>query len=313
MHANLTPVADRILQPLPRRSCKWTLRSRTLVADERTLIMGVVNITPDSFSDGGRYFSSEDAIAQGLKLLEEGADILDLGAESTRPKAQAGNPATASVSAQQEQDRLLPVIVGLLHERPDAILSADTYKSETARAALRAGAEIINDVSGFAWDPQMAEVCAHAHCGVVLMHTRGTPETWLHQNRQSGQELIAMVQAGLAKSLRIAEAAGIAPERIVLDPGYGFGKRGEENYELLAHQQELLALGRPLLAGLSRKSFLGKTAANRGAAISLEMLETAGAAAVVAAILQGASIVRVHSVQHAVAAAAIADAMLAAR
>lgn len=299
--------------PKARKAASWQLHSRSLELASRTLIMGIVNITADSFSDGGRYLNPEAAIAYGLQLLEEGTDILDLGAESTRPGIRAGDPATASVSTAQEQERLLPVIEGLLRARPDAVLSVDTYKSQTARAALQAGAAIINDVSGFAWDAHMAQVCEEARCGVVLMHTRGTPQAWHEQSRQSGSELLSMVRSGLAASLRIAEAAGIAPERIVLDPGYGFGKRGEENYALLGRQHELVALGRPLLAGLSRKSFLGKTASSRGVAASQEMLETASAAAVAAAILQGASIVRVHSVRHAVSAAAIADAIIAAR
>jgi dihydropteroate synthase len=293
-----------------RTSHAWRLRTRTLALGPRTAIMGIVNITADSFSDGGQYLAPEEAIAHGLRLLDEGAELLDLGAESTRPGAQAGDPATAAIPAEQEQARLLPVIEGILRARPDTILSIDTYKATTARAALRAGAEIINDVSGFTWDPAMASACAQAGCGIIAMHTRGTPVEWPHQYRQSGPELIAMVAAGLVESLRLAQAAGIASEHIVLDPGYGFGKRGDENYALLARQHELLALGRPLLAGLSRKSFLGKTATARGAPATPESLETASAAALVAAILHGASIVRVHSVSQAVAASAIADALL---
>lgn len=277
--------------------------------------MGVVNITADSFSDGNQYLAPEQAIAHGLQLLDEGADILDLGAESTRPGAHAGNPKDAAVTSQEEQDRLLPVIEGLLQARPDAMLSVDTYKATTACATLRAGAKIINDVSGLIWDSQMAHICAEARCGVILMHTRGKPEEWSAQNRHASAELIAMVHAGFAESLRIAHSAGIGAESIVLDPGYGFGKRGEENYALLARQHELLAFGRPLLAGLSRKSFLGRTASTHtGETVpSQETVEIASVAALVAAILQGASIVRVHSVRSAVAAAAIADAILAAR
>jgi len=295
-----------------RSSIGWKLKSRTLATGSRTLIMGVVNVTEDSFSDGGSYLHSDQAIAHGLQLLEEGADILDLGAESTRPGAQAGDSATATISAQQEQDRLLPIIEGLLREHSDAILSIDTYKSATARAALNAGAEIINDVSGFTWDAEMAAVCAEAGCGIILMHTRGTPPEWASQSRHSGPELLAMVSAGLNESLRIAASTGVTPEQIALDPGYGFGKRGEENYALLARQHELLSFSRPLLAGISRKSFLSRTAASHGADRSPETLETASIAALVTAILQGASIVRVHSVRPAVAAAAIADAVLAA-
>jgi dihydropteroate synthase len=298
-----------------RKMSNWDLRTQKLSLGTRTLIMGIVNITADSFSDGGRYLAPELAIAHGLHLLDQGADILDLGAESARPGAHAGDPADAAISAQEEQDRLLPVMEGLLLARPDAVISVDTYKAVTAREVLRAGAEIINDVSGFTWDQEMAPVCAQAQCGVIAMHTRGKPSEWGQQNRQTGAELIAMVRAGLTESLRTARSAGIAMESIVLDPGYGFGKRGNENYALLARQHELLAFGRPLLAGLSRKSFLSRTVSSRnGEAVpSPETIETASMSALIAAILQGASIVRVHSVRSAVAAAAVADAILAAR
>jgi dihydropteroate synthase len=275
--------------------------------------MGVVNITPDSFSDGGLFLSPEAAVAHGLKLIDEGADILDLGAESTRPGSRAGR-ANAAVSAGEEQARLLPVVEGILKSLPHAVVSADTYKAETARAALAAGAEIVNDVSGFAWDPRVAEVCAEFHAGVVLSHTRGRPEEWSTQPQLEPDALLATVREGLAASLASAQRAGIPPESIVLDPGYGFGKRFEENYALLARQAELLALGRPLLAGVSRKSFLGRTLAplHGGSDAPVAARETASMAALTAAILHGASIVRVHAVRQAVEAARIADAVLAA-
>jgi len=281
----------------------------------RTLLMGVVNITSDSFSDGGLYFEPNRAIEHALSLLNEGADILDLGAESTRPGSHAGDPETAAVSADEEQARLLPVLEGVLRERPDAVISVDTYKAATARAAVNAGAEIVNDVSGFTWDQAMAGVCAEARCGVVLMHTRGMPDEWGAQSRLGGNALVAMVHDGLAASLQAALDAGIAEEALVLDPGYGFGKRLDENYALLARQAELLTLGRPLMAGLSRKSFLSRTIAAGQAArqSETEAIEAASAAALVTAILHGASIVRVHQVQAAVTAAAIADAVLSAQ
>ena len=337
----------------------WQLRTRALELGGRTLVMGVVNVTPDSFSDGGLFFEPEAAVAHALALLDEGADLLDLGAESTRPGSRAGGVAGCAlaplVSAEEEQARLLPVLEGILRARPDAIVSVDTYKAATARAALKAGAEIVNDVSGFAWDeellPQpyserqriakanagpstplrsaqddsifeassiragsMASVCAEFRCGVVLMHTRGRPEEWGAQPRLEADEMLAAVRAGLAASLEKAAAAGIAMEAIVLDPGYGFGKRFEENYALLARQAELLALGRPLLAGVSRKSFLGRTLAplHGGSDAPVAARETASMAALTAAILHGASIVRVHAARQAVEAARIADAVLAA-
>ena len=217
-----------------------------------------------------------------------------------------------AVSAEAEQARLLPVLEGILKARPDAVISVDTYKSATARAALAAGAKIINDVSGFTWDAEMAGVCAQARCGVVLMHTRGRPDQWSAQEKLAPDALLKLVHTGLAASLDLARAAGIAPDSIVLDPGYGFGKKFDENYSLLARQAELLSLGRPLLAGVSRKSFLGHTLAHLygGAPAPADARETASIAAMVAAILEGASIVRVHRVQPAVEAARIADAVI---
>jgi len=296
---------------LQRTIASWKLRTRSLELGRRTLIMGVVNITPDSFSDGGDFLSPDAAVARCMQCLDEGADLLDLGAESTRPGAQAGNK-EPRVSAEEEQNRLLPVVEGILKLRPDAVVSADTYKASTARAALTAGVEIINDVSGFTWDEAMPAVCAQSGSGVVLMHTRGRPDEWRAQSKLGADALIESVRVGLSESLATATRSGIAPESIVLDPGYGFGKKFDENYALLARQSELLALGRPLLAGLSRKSFLGHTLAglHGGIQASVEARETAGIAALVTAILHGVSIVRVHQVRPAVEAARIADAVL---
>jgi len=217
-----------------------------------------------------------------------------------------------AVSAGEELARLLPVLEGILHDRPEAIVSIDTYKAFTASVTLKAGAEIVNDVSGFKWDPAMAAVCADARCGVVLMHTRGKPEEWKAQPRLAGDEMLTKVRSGLAESIETADRAGILQKAIVLDPGYGFGKRFEENYALLARQADLLALGYPLLAGVSRKSFLGRTLAPLygGKDAPAEARETASLTALVAAILNGASIVRVHAVRQAVEAARIADAVL---
>jgi dihydropteroate synthase len=309
-----------------RTAANWRLRSRTLELGLRTLVMGVVNITPDSFSDGGLFLDSEKAVAHALRLIEEGADILDLGAESTRPGSRAGGAdallhsndkgpwlETPAVSAEEEQARLLPVLEEIFRARPDAVLSVDTYKGDTARAALKAGAEIINDVSGFRWDPGIAEVCAELGAGVVLAHTRGRPEEWRAQPQLEPAALLAMVREGLKASLTAAQRAGVSADRIVLDPGYGFGKRLDENYALLKRQEELLALGRPLLAGLSRKSFLGHTLAPLfgGENAPMDARENASLAAMTAAILHGASIVRVHKVRSAVEAARVADAILA--
>lgn len=296
-----------------RTSATWQLRTRRLQLGSRTLVMGVVNITPDSFSDGGSFAGPEAGVAHVLRLLEEGADLVDLGAESTRPGSRAGGDAPA-VSADEEQARLLPVLEGLLRARPNAVVSVDTYKAATARAALDAGAEIVNDVSGFTWDADMARVCAESGAGVVLSHTRGRPEEWRTQPQLAPDALLAMMREGLAASLALARSAGISPEAVLLDPGYGFGKRFGENFSLLSRQAELLALGRPLLAGVSRKSFLGHVLAPlyQGSPAPVNEREHASLAAMVAAILHGASLVRVHSVRPAVEAALIADALLAA-
>jgi dihydropteroate synthase len=300
-----------------RTIAHWRLRTRTLELGRRTLVMGVVNITPDSFSDGGSFLDPEAAVVRCMQCLDEGADILDLGAESTRPGSRAGGHTdgiSALVSADEEQARLLPVLEGLLKALPQAVVSVDTYKAATARAALRAGAEIVNDVSGFTWGPGIAQVCAEFGAGVALSHSRGWPEAWRTQPQLAPDAVLATVRDGLAASFAAAQAAGITPDQIVLDPGYGFGKRLSENYVLLNRQAELLNLGRPLLAGLSRKSFLGHTLAPLfdGQDAPLDARENASLAAMTAAILHGASIVRVHQVRPAVEAARIADAILAA-
>jgi dihydropteroate synthase len=282
--------------------------------------MGVVNITPDSFSDGGSFLDSRKAVAHALRLLDEGADLIDLGAESTRPGSNAGG-AEPAVSATEEQERLLPVVEGILKRLPHAVLSVDTYKASTARAALAAGAEIINDVSGFSWDQGLVNVCAEFGTGVVLAHTRGRPDEWRAQPMLEPDALLKTVQDSLATSLASARRAGIPDEAIVLDPGYGFGKRFDENFALLARQADLLSLGRPLLAALSRKSFLGHALAplfggpdaplkDAAPEVPMHARENASLAAMTAAILNGASIVRVHQVRAAVEAARIADAIL---
>jgi dihydropteroate synthase len=317
-----------MMTPSKREIANWRLRTRMLSLGVRTLVMGVVNITPDSFSDGGLFLDPEAAVAHALRLLDEGADILDLGAESTRPGSRADATAeaptvhpndkdpslgTPAVSTEEEQARLLPVLEGILKARPSAIVSVDTYKASTARAALEAGAEIVNDVSGFTWDAEMASVCAEFGAGLVLMHTRGRPDEWRTQPQLAPEALMKMVREGLADSLAAAHVAGIPHDAVVLDPGYGFGKRFDENYVLLARQAELLKLGRPLLAGVSRKSFLGHTLAELiGGEVSIGARDTASLAAMTTAILHGASIVRVHAVRPAVEAARIADAILGA-
>ena len=287
-----------------RRVSEWQLRGRTLRLGERTLVMGVLNVTPDSFSDGGVFFNTEVAVGHAMKMLEHGADLIDIGGESTRPGSHPITP-------QQELDRVLPVVAAVLRERPATIFSIDTYRSETARAAVPAGIEIVNDVSAFAWDETMARTCAQLHCGVILMHTRGRPSEWRTQPRLAQAEVVPLVRDGLKAALMNAVEAGIGRSRVVLDPGYGFGKSFENNYPLLAHLDDLLVLGQPVLAGASRKSFLGRTLASEGRDVPANQRENATLAATTAAILAGASLVRVHDVRPAVEAARIADAILA--
>ncbi len=275
--------------------------------------MGVVNVTPDSFYDGGNFLAPEPAVEHALRLLEEGADILDIGGESTRPGARVAGeeptPTRIPVTAEEELQRVLPVIEGILQRRPEAILSVDTYKAEVARRAVAAGAEIVNDVSAFQWDNKMADICAQLECGVVMMHTRGTPGQW--RKLPPAADVVHVVEHDLANCLQVALERGVQRSRIVLDPGFGFGKNFEENYPLLAHLDRLQRLGFPVLAGTSRKSFLGRTA-GRSSGADLPPAERlpASLAAMTICILRGAHIVRVHDVRPSVQAAAIADEVL---
>jgi len=298
---------------------EWQLRTRKLALGQRTLLMAIVNLTPDSFSGDGLLSAGGTvglrppaaviklAVGMAIEAVDAGADIVDLGAESTRPNA-------TPITSEQEQARLLPVLEQLLRERPDAVVSVDTYHADTARAAGRAGAEIINDVSGLTWDPAMAKAVSQSGCGLVLMHARGRSGEWQTLPGLDGDAVMPVVFAGLCEQLAQAEAAGIRTERIVADPGFGFGKRGAENFALLARLGRLRELGRPLLVGLSRKGFLGDAVKRlqRRKAEPAEARRIATAAANVAAILAGAHVLRVHDLQVAQEAAAIADAVLSA-
>lgn len=308
--------------PSMRPHFTWDLGRRNLALGERTRIMGVLNVTPDSFSDGGRFLTPEVAVVHALQMFDAGADIVDVGGESTRPgSAVAGRRGRerAAVSVQEEMDRVLPVIEAIRKARPDAIISIDTYKAESARAAVAAGAEIVNDVSGFTWDPEMGRTMAGLNCGVVLMHTRGQPEQWSELPKLD--DPVGSTLNELSFSAQHALASGVKRERIVLDPGFGFGKRFEENYPLLAHFEEFAKLGFPLLAGPSRKSFIGRTVGRRTSEITGKDAIDQPAderlfgtvAAVTASVLTGAHIVRVHDVRPTLEAVAVADAILAAR
>jgi dihydropteroate synthase len=305
---------------------QWNLGGRALELGKHTLIMGIVNVTPDSFSDGGRYLDCEKAVEHAEKLLEEGADIIDIGGESTRPGAHVEfngaklleKPSVAKViaarpalSAQEELKRVLPVIIELKKQHPAAVLSVDTYKAEVARAAVNAGAEIVNDVSGFRWDAAMTRTIAELKCGAVLMHMRGRPAEW--RTLPPPDDVVLLVKRELKDWAEKAVLAGVRRERIVLDPGFGFGKSFEENYPLLGRFSDLQAAGFPLLAGTSRKSFIGRTLAKDGKDAPPEARLYGTLATETALILKGAHILRTHDVKAAVDAARVADAILQAR
>ena len=284
---------------------QWNIGSRVLELGRRTLIMGVVNVTPDSFSDGGLYLDAEKAVAHAEQLLDEGASIIDVGGESTRPGA------SEPVSEKEERRRVLPVIRDLKRRRPDAVISVDTYKASVARAAVVAGVEVVNDVSGFRWDPdsKMAKTLAELKVGAVLMHARGRPEEW--RTLPPIGDTLLMVKRELRQWAEAATLAGIKRDRLVLDPGFGFGKRFEENYPLLAHFAELQQMGFPLLAGVSRKSFIGRTLARDGKDAGVAERLHGTLAAETGLILKGAHIIRTHDVRSAVEAARVADAIVA--
>ena len=290
---------------------EWSLGSRSLQLGKRTLVMGIVNVTPDSFSDGGLHFDRDHAVEYGLQLLRDGADIVDIGGESTRPgtkvlaSAEAIGKTTAgigqqhlekhAVSEKEELERVIPVIAALKRKCPEAVISVDTYKSSVARAAVDAGAEIVNDVSGFRWDSGMLKTLSELKCGAVLMHMRGRPEEW--RSLPPVSDVVLLVKRGLRAWADAAQIAGIRRERIVLDPGFGFGKSFQENYPLLKRFDELHELRYPLLAGVSRKSFIGRALARNGedAAVAERVYGTV--AAETALILKGAHIIRTHEVR----------------
>lgn len=260
----------------------WSTGRRTLDLSGRPCIMGILNVTPDSFSDGNQYFRHEAAVARALEMEAQGADIIDIGGESTRPDA-------PPVDDHDELRRVIPVIE-LLATRLKIPISIDTYKASVAKAALAAGAEIVNDISGLAFDKHMAEVVAAAGAGLVVMHTRGKPQEM--QQNTCYADIIAEVSQYLSHSVSVAKAAGVKPERIVIDPGIGFAKDVEGNLEIIRRLQEFSQLGRPILVGASRKAFIGKITGR----VPAERIF--GTAAVMAlAIHNGATILRVHDVR----------------
>jgi len=269
----------------PPHGGRWRVGDRELALD-RPVVMGILNVTPDSFSDGGQFDDPARAIEQAARMVAEGADIIDVGGESTRP--QGATPVTAG----EEQGRVVPVIRAIVEQFPQVVVSIDTVKAETAAAALGAGAAIVNDVSGFRLDPGMAAVCAGARCGVVLMHSRGDVSTMGTYQHASYDAVVEAVVRELGGSIAAARAAGIGDDAIVLDPGLGFAKRSEHSLSMLAGLPELLALGYPVLVGASRKRFVGELT---GVTVPAERsFGTVGAN--VAALMLGARLFRVHDV-----------------
>ncbi len=259
---------------------------------ERTLIMGILNVTPDSFSDGGKYADPDRAFARALELEDEGADIIDIGAESTRPGSHR-------ITEAEELRRLVPVLKRLEGKLRTPV-SVDTYKAAVAEKAFEYGASIINDPSGLTMDPQLARACANADAGLILNHMRGTPESWAKLG--SMKNVMATIRQELEASISRSRRNGMEPERIVVDPGIGFGKRKEQNSEILAQLAGLGELGRPVMVGPSRKQFLAQSEA--------AATDFATAAAVTASILNGAHIVRVHNVPMMKVVAQVADAIV---
>jgi dihydropteroate synthase len=283
-----------------RKIFRLKFPSHTLVLGKRTLIMGVLNVTPDSFSDGGKFFTGQNAVNAALQMQDQGADILDIGAESTRP-------GSSGISAAEELRRLLPVLQQL-RGRLKIPISIDTRKSTVAELAIGAGAEILNDVSGLKHDPRLAHVAARYKLPLVLMHMRGNPQTM--QKRPFAKDVFRDVTTGLRHSIAVARRAGVSKSHIILDPGIGFGKSDSQNYELLAKLPTFAKLGYPLLIGTSRKGFLGRTLAKDGKPAPANQRLWATAATVAASILAGAHIVRVHDVAEMAQVARVSDAVL---
>ena len=270
-------------------AAEWRLATRVLQLD-RPLIMGIINVTPDSFSDGGKFFSATAAAAHGRMLVAQGADILDVGGESTRPQG------ATTVGADEELQRVIPVLDALRESHPGVPLSVDTVKSTVAREALAHGAEVINDVSGFRLDPAMADVCAAAGAGVVLMHSRGTVETMgTYAEAGYGDDVVGEIIAVLGARVECARAAGVAREHIAIDPGVGFAKRSEHSLAVLRELPRFTELGLPVAVGVSRKRFIGE---NSGAKALEDRVDGTNAANVLA-LAGGARIFRVHDVDHA--------------
>ncbi len=296
-YPDLQPLGQSIrdtIKNISRTRYSVRCRKRTLMLGRRTLLMGVLNVTPDSFSDGGLFFDKERAISHGRRMVEEGADIIDIGGESTRPGAKP-------LDLEEELRRVIPVIESLAKE-VDVPISIDTYKSEVAKRAIGAGAEIINDISGLHFDPALAQIAAKEDTPLILMHIRGTPETM--QKNVHYDSLFSEILRYLRDSIQRAESAGLDPQQVVIDPGIGFGKTLEGNLLIIKNLHEFRILGKPILLGTSRKTFIGKIL---GAEAGERLEGTISSIAI--GVLNGAHIIRSHDVLPAKKAIAVADAI----
>jgi len=296
-HPDLQKIAHALKETFQNISKdRFTLRCRrrTFTLGERTLLIGVLNVTPDSFSDGGPFYEKEKAVSHGLKMIEEGADMIDIGGESTRPGSKLLGP-------DEELARVLPVIKALSREA-DVPISIDTYKSEVAQRAIDAGAQIINDISGLHFDPELARVAASGDVPIILMHIRGTPE--IMQKNVHYDSLFSEIIRYLKDGIVRAESAGLDPGQIVIDPGIGFGKTLQDNLLIIKNLSEFRVLGKPILLGTSRKSFIGKIL---DAPVGARLEGTLSSIAI--GVLNGAHIIRAHDVLQAKEAIAVADAI----
>jgi dihydropteroate synthase len=296
-YPDLNPLGQSVketLKNISKTQYSIRCRKRTLTLGKRTLLMGVLNVTPDSFSDGGLFFDKDKAISHGLRMVEEGADIIDIGGESTRPGSKP-------IELEEELHRVMPVIESIAKE-VDVPISIDTYKSTVAQRATEAGAEIVNDISGLHFDPDLAKVAAKGNIPLILMHIRGTPETM--QKNVHYDSIFSEILQYLKDSIQRAESAGLDPRQIIIDPGIGFGKTVEDNLLIIKNLHEFRILGKPILLGTSRKSFIGKILNTE---VEDRLEGTLSSIAI--GVLNGAHIIRTHDVHQAKKAITVADAI----
>jgi dihydropteroate synthase len=253
-----------------------------LFSFDKPYLMGILNVTPDSFSDGGKYLTEDQAVSHALEMIQDGADIIDIGGESSRPGSEP-------ITADEEISRVIPVIQKILERKPEAIISVDTYKSKVAEMALRSGAKIVNDISGFTFDPEIADICAHYNASVVLMHIKGTPKTM--QLNPDYNEVVSEIYDFLHSQVIFAKSKGI--ENIIIDPGIGFGKSVRDNFSIIKRLKDFKSIGCPILIGVSRKSFIGKTLN-----LEVEQRDLPTAAMEAVSIFNSARIIRTHNVKN---------------